>query len=156
MSEQMTRPGSISPRQNRIVAALTPAELEPLMPHMTLTGLALGAALYDPGSAEGYGFSKRCKGYVQCAFVLRRPLRVRRANAGSDDQLALVKRRLMNHETFNSGREFVSEDGWEHRKAFVGFGPADEAILRELRPASLQYPDEVMDELYARWCSFRS
>jgi hypothetical protein len=51
----------------------------------------------------------------------------------------------------DSLREFVSEDTWEHRKAFVGFSPADEAILRELRPAALQYADEVMDELYARW-----
>jgi rsbT co-antagonist protein RsbR len=60
----------------------------------------------------------------------------------------------MNHETPNSLREFVSEDAWEQRKAFVGFGPADEAILRELRPASLQYADQVMDELYARWLQF--
>jgi len=54
----------------------------------------------------------------------------------------------------DSLRELVSEDAWEQRKAFVGFGPSDVAILRELRPASLQYADEVMDELYARWLQF--
>src|SRR5512134_2971931 len=39
-----------SPSQNRLLAALTAAELEPLLPHMTLTGLALGTVLYEPGS----------------------------------------------------------------------------------------------------------
>lgn len=47
-----------------------------------------------------------------------------------------------------------SEESWEHWKTFVGFSPADEAILRELRPVALQYADEVMDELYARWLRF--
>ena len=60
----------------------------------------------------------------------------------------------MNRETINSLRGFVSEDAWQHRKAFVGFGPTDEAILRELRPVALHYADEVMDELYARWLQF--
>jgi CRP-like cAMP-binding protein len=41
---------SISARQNHLLAALTAAELEPLLPHMTLTGLALGSVLYEPGS----------------------------------------------------------------------------------------------------------
>lgn len=48
----------------------------------------------------------------------------------------------------------MSEDAWQHRKAFVGFSPTDEAILRELRPVALLYADEVMDELYARWLQF--
>lgn len=60
----------------------------------------------------------------------------------------------MTHETPSSPRDIVSEDAWERRKAFVGFGAADQAILRELSPASLQYADEVMDELYARWMQF--
>lgn len=60
----------------------------------------------------------------------------------------------MKHQTLDSLREFVSEDAWERRKAFVGFSTADEAILRELRPVSLQYADEVMHELYARWMQF--
>jgi hypothetical protein len=38
------------PRQNHLLAALPAAELEPLLQHMTLTGLALGAVLYEPGS----------------------------------------------------------------------------------------------------------
>jgi rsbT co-antagonist protein RsbR len=61
---------------------------------------------------------------------------------------------MMNYETINSLSEFVSEDAWEERKAFVGFSPADEEILRELRPVALQYAHEVMDELYARWLRF--
>ena len=40
----------ISPRQNHLLAALTAAELEPLLPHLTLVGLPLGSVLYDPGS----------------------------------------------------------------------------------------------------------
>jgi CRP-like cAMP-binding protein len=40
----------MSPRQNHLLAALTAAELEPLLPNMTLTRLALGSVLYDPGS----------------------------------------------------------------------------------------------------------
>jgi CRP-like cAMP-binding protein len=50
MSEPTTYPEPMSPRQNRLLAALTAAELEPLLPHMTLTGLALGTMLYEPGS----------------------------------------------------------------------------------------------------------
>jgi len=61
---------------------------------------------------------------------------------------------FVKHETLDSLRDFVSEAAWQRRKAFVGFSAADEAILRELRPASLQYADEVMDELYARWMQF--
>lgn len=49
MSER-THPETISPRQNHILAALTDAELEALLPHMRVTGLALGATLYEPGS----------------------------------------------------------------------------------------------------------
>jgi len=45
-----TTASSLSPSQNRLLAALTPAELQPLLPHMTLTGLALGTVLYEPGS----------------------------------------------------------------------------------------------------------
>jgi rsbT co-antagonist protein RsbR len=60
----------------------------------------------------------------------------------------------MNQATIRSPQELVSEDAWEHRKAFVGFGPNDEAILRELRPVALYYADEVTDELYARWLQF--
>jgi CRP-like cAMP-binding protein len=37
-----------SPSQNHLLAALTSADLQPLLPHMTLTGLALGTVLYEP------------------------------------------------------------------------------------------------------------
>ena len=47
-----------------------------------------------------------------------------------------------------------SKESWEHWKTFVGLSPADESILRELRPVAEQYADEVMDELYARWLQF--
>jgi CRP-like cAMP-binding protein len=50
MGEQTTHSESISPRQNHLLAALTAGELEPLLPHMTITGLALGTVLYEPGS----------------------------------------------------------------------------------------------------------
>jgi len=50
MSEQMMHPESMLPRQNELLGALTAAELEPLLPHMTPTGLALGTMLYEPGS----------------------------------------------------------------------------------------------------------
>lgn len=45
----------------------------------------------------------------------------------------------------------VSEAEWERRKHFVGFGPADQAILRELHLVARSYADEIMDELYRRW-----
>jgi CRP-like cAMP-binding protein len=50
MGERTTHPESVSPRRNHLLAALTAAELEALLPHMTLTGLALGTVLYEPGS----------------------------------------------------------------------------------------------------------
>jgi len=61
---------------------------------------------------------------------------------------------VINPAVIHSPRELVSEDAWEQWKAFVGFGPAHEEILRELRPVALYYADEVMDELYARWLQF--
>ena len=60
----------------------------------------------------------------------------------------------MGHDTLDSLCNEVSPQAWECRKAFVGFSALDEAILRELRPVSLQYADEVMDELYGRWLQF--
>ena len=57
----------------------------------------------------------------------------------------------MSQATASSLSEYISEEAWERRKAFVGFSPMDETILRELRPTALQYAGEVMDELYARW-----
>src|SRR5688572_9241706 len=41
---------SPSPSQNHLLGALTTAELQPLLPHMTFTGLALGTVLYEPES----------------------------------------------------------------------------------------------------------
>jgi len=41
---------SLSPSENRLLASLTTADLQPLLPNMTLTGLALGTVLYEPGS----------------------------------------------------------------------------------------------------------
>ena len=49
-SEQTARPESISPTQNHLLAALTAAELAPLLPHMTLTELPLGTVLYESRS----------------------------------------------------------------------------------------------------------
>ena len=43
-------PESISPRRNHLLAALTAAELEALLPHMRFTGLALTTMLHEPGS----------------------------------------------------------------------------------------------------------
>jgi rsbT co-antagonist protein RsbR len=60
----------------------------------------------------------------------------------------------MNHEAGEPVPAWVSEEAWKRRKAFVGFGPPDEAILRELRPAARGYADQVMEELYARWLQF--
>ena len=45
----------------------------------------------------------------------------------------------------------VTEADWERRKQFVGFGPMDQAILRELHLVARSYADEIMDELYRRW-----
>ena len=44
----------------------------------------------------------------------------------------------------------ISLDDWERRKSFVGFGPADEAILSEVHLVAVTYADQVMDELYGR------
>lgn len=48
----------------------------------------------------------------------------------------------------------ITIEEWERRKAFVGFGKADEDILRELHLIARTYADEVLDELYARWLQF--
>lgn len=61
---------------------------------------------------------------------------------------------MLNQDTLDSLSDAVSEEAWQHRKAFVGFGAEDEAILRELRPVARQYADEVMEALYGRWLQF--
>lgn len=50
MGELVTHPDSIAARQNHLLAALTAAELEPLLLHMTFAELVLGSVLYEPGS----------------------------------------------------------------------------------------------------------
>jgi Protoglobin len=87
---------------------------------------------------------KRCAGHAAAANL----------PAIAFVEITMLPLRLMQPGTLDSPDELLSEDAWEQRKAFVGFGAADEAILRELRPASLQYADEVMDGLYARWLQF--
>lgn len=48
----------------------------------------------------------------------------------------------------------VSDDDWQQRKNFVGFGVAEEDILRELHLVAKTYAHDVMDELYARWLKY--
>ena len=48
----------------------------------------------------------------------------------------------------------VSLEEWERRKAFVGFGPDDVAMLAELHLVAKTYAHEVMTELYERWLEF--
>lgn len=45
----------------------------------------------------------------------------------------------------------ITETDWEARKAFVGFGADDVAILGELHLVARTYGDELMEELYGRW-----
>src|SRR5688500_14689332 len=59
----------------------------------------------------------------------------------------------MEHEP-RSPHQFVSDDTWVQRRQLVRVGLAQFAVLRELRPSSLQYADEVMDQLYPRWLQF--
>ena len=42
-------PGSCDPKQNRLLAALTPAESSRIFPYLRLVSLRLGEALYEPG-----------------------------------------------------------------------------------------------------------
>ena len=43
---------------------------------------------------------------------------------------------------------------WEQRKAFVGFTNDDVHLLRDLRPISEAYADEVVEELYRQFFHF--
>jgi CRP-like cAMP-binding protein len=43
-------PDSCDPRQNRLLAALTPAECERIYPYLKLTPMRLGKVLYEPGA----------------------------------------------------------------------------------------------------------
>ena len=62
----------------------------------------------------------------------------------------------MNRESVTDLREVasLSVDEWERRKAFVGFGPDDVMILRELHLVAKTYANDVMTELYERWLRF--
>jgi CRP-like cAMP-binding protein len=45
-----------SPRQNRILAALPPAEFEALLPSLELVAMPLGQMLYEPGSPQRHAY----------------------------------------------------------------------------------------------------
>jgi len=45
---------SLSPTDNRLLAALSPADLEALLPSLEPMQMALGQALYESGGAQGY------------------------------------------------------------------------------------------------------
>jgi hypothetical protein len=45
-------PASTTPRNNRLLAALPAADYEELLPSLEPVPLPLGAALYEPGSAQ--------------------------------------------------------------------------------------------------------
>jgi len=45
---------SLSPTDNRLLAALSPADLEALLPSLEPVQMALGQALYESGGAQGY------------------------------------------------------------------------------------------------------
>jgi CRP-like cAMP-binding protein len=50
----MVRLASLSPKDNRLLAALPPADLEVLVPFLEPMQMALGQALYESGGAQGY------------------------------------------------------------------------------------------------------
>ena len=89
MSEPTTHPQSFSPRQNHLLAALTAGELELLLPHMTLTELALGAVLYEPGSRMDEVFFP-VSGLVSLLYTLEDGHTTELAVVGNDGCIGLA------------------------------------------------------------------
>jgi CRP-like cAMP-binding protein len=56
MDQHSTLSGLQSPRQNHILAALSAADYERLLPHLEPVSLDLGRALYEPGGQQGNVF----------------------------------------------------------------------------------------------------
>ena len=52
----VSMPNLHSPTQNHLLAALPPAELEPLAAHLELVPMLLGDILYEPGGQLQHAF----------------------------------------------------------------------------------------------------
>jgi rsbT co-antagonist protein RsbR len=60
----------------------------------------------------------------------------------------------MEHSDGQDRQDEVTVLEWEQRKAFVGFNDDDALLLRDLRPLSEAYADEVVEELYRQFMRF--
>jgi CRP-like cAMP-binding protein len=89
VSEPSMRPLSISPTQNRLLAALTAAELEPLLPYMALTPLALGGVLHEPGSRMDHVYFP-VSGLVSLLYTLQDGHTTELAVVGNDGCIGLA------------------------------------------------------------------
>jgi len=131
-----TTASSLSPSQNRLLAALTPAELQPLLPHMTLTGLALGTVLYEPGSRMDDVYFP-LSGVVSLLYVLADGHATELAIVGNDGCVGIAL--LLGGETTPS-EAVVQIEGYAYRikssvvlAEFRKGGPAARVLLRYIQ-----------------------
>ena len=139
-SERTTQP-EVSPRQNHLLAELTAAELEPLLPHMTLTGLALGTVLYEPGSRMDDVYFP-ISGVVSLIYTLEDGHTTELAIVGNDGCIGLAL--LLGGETTPS-QAIVQIAGYAYRirakaviREFHNGGGATRVLLRYVQSLMTQ------------------
>jgi len=142
MGQQAMHPEAISPRRNHLLAALTAAELEALLPHMTLTELVLGASLHEPGSKMNYVYFP-ISGVVSLLYTLEDGHTTELAIVGNDGCVGIAL--LLGGETTPS-RAIVQIAGYAYR---ISAG----AMVAEFRSGSgttrvlLRYVQSLMTQM---------
>ena len=128
-------------QQNHLLAALTATELEPLQPHMTLTGLALGSVLYEPGSRMNDMYFP-ISGIVSLLYTLEDGHTTELAIVGNDGCVGLAL--LLGGETTPS-RAVVQIGGYAYRISasaivaeFRNGGGATRVLLRYVQALMTQ------------------
>jgi CRP-like cAMP-binding protein len=78
-----------SPDQNRLLAALPPAERERIFPHLTLVSLPLGAVLYESGDTQRYIYFP-VDSIVSLLYVLKNGASAEIAVVGNDGAIGVA------------------------------------------------------------------
>jgi CRP-like cAMP-binding protein len=129
-------PAPHTPKQNRLLADLPPAEYERLLPHLELVPLKLGAVLYEAGAALHFAyFPADC--IVSMLYVMENGDSAEIAVVGSEGMVGIA---LFTGGETTSSRALVQSAGFAYqldrdvvKREFARGGPLQHALLRYMQ-----------------------
>ena len=149
------------PRDNRLLASLPDADFEALLPHLERTPMALGMAVYESGSAQGFVYFP-ADSIVSLLYVLENGASTEIAVTGNEGLVGISL--LMGGETTPS-RAVVQSAGHGYRvrgsvlkKLFEASGEAQHLLLRYMQALITQMTQtavcnrhHAVDQQLCRW-----